>query len=112
LAHLITELTTINQQYILSNLDESTYQELVAQYPDIFRLFNGAMISAEVGIMKPDLEIYKLLLSKYDIAPETCVFLDDQRENIETAKTLGIKSILYTRVPALKNELRKFNVPI
>lgn len=112
LAQTIAELKSINKRYILSNLDDSTYKELVAQYPDIFALFDGAVISAEVGIMKPDLEIYKLLLNQYDISPEACVFLDDQKENIESAEKLGIKSILYTSMTALKHELRKFNLPI
>lgn len=110
LANLITELPTINKRYILSNLDESTYRELVSQYPDIFILFNAAVISAEVGSMKPDLGIYELLLSKYDILPETCLFLDDQKENIESAEKLGIKSILYTSMSALRGELRKLNL--
>ena len=48
------------------------------------------------GIAKPDPEIYKLLLSRYDLKAEECVFIDDTEENVLSAKKLGFAGIVFT----------------
>lgn len=82
--------------YVLSNMDLETMQELQKTYPDIFKLFDGIVYSAGIGHLKPEPPIYEYLLSTYNLKPQDCIFIDDQKENVLAARTLGIRSFLCT----------------
>ncbi len=76
--------------YILSNLDSGSYEALRAMLPGFFELFDGVVISAHVGLMKPNPAIYTYLLETYNLKPEDTVFIDDQQENLTAAERMGI----------------------
>ena len=57
-------------------------------------LFSGHGFSYEEGFTKPDERFYLRLLTKYDLAPETCVFFDDKKRNTDAAEKLGIKGVV------------------
>lgn len=84
--------------YYLSNWNKWSAEELIRfGKMDFLNLFDGGIFSYEVGCMKPDEKIYKILLDKYDIDPNKAIFFDDKKENIETANRLGIEGILFDR---------------
>lgn len=56
-------------------------------------LFDAVVISGEVGLHKPDPEIYLLAARKAGVAPRSCVFIDDLRENCEGAEAVGMTAI-------------------
>jgi len=62
-------------------------------------LFDTAVISAEVGLHKPQPEIYRLAAERLVVPPEECVFVDDLRENCAGAEAVGMRAILH-RDPA------------
>src|SRR5215212_9674904 len=62
-------------------------------------LFDTAVISAEVGLHKPQPEIYRLAAERLSEPPASCVFVDDLRENCEGAEAVGMTAILH-RDPA------------
>ena len=68
---------------------------------------DGYIISAKVGIIKPDEKIYRMLMDRYRLHAEECVFIDDNPNNIEAANKLGITGILFTGYEDLKKELDK-----
>lgn len=82
--------------YILSNWDNESFGLIQQQYPEFFDKFSGIVLSGECGIVKPDPEIYKYLLSEYDLDASTCFFIDNQQENIAGAQSVGIKGALLT----------------
>ncbi len=53
---------------------------------------DGGVVSCQVHRAKPDPEIYQILLEKYDLKPEECVFFDDRGENVEGARAVGMQS--------------------
>ena len=57
-------------------------------------IFSGHGFSYEEGFVKPDERFYRRLLTKYDLAPETCVFFDDKKRNTDAAEALGIEGIV------------------
>ena len=57
------------------------------------------MISGEVGLHKPQPEIFLLGAERIGVAPEDCVFVDDLRENCEGAEAVGMKAILHRGRP-------------
>ncbi len=50
--------------------------------------------SCEVGLRKPDPEIFQLTCQRLDVAPEAAVFLDDTRRHVEAARSVGLHAIL------------------
>lgn len=58
-------------------------------------LFDEAIISGEVGLHKPQPEIYLLACERLGIEPSGCVFVDDLRENIEGAEAVGMTGVLH-----------------
>lgn len=57
------------------------------------RLFDEIVISAEVGLHKPQPEIYTLTAQRLEVAPTACLFVDDLRENCEGAEAVGMTAI-------------------
>ena len=55
--------------------------------------------------MKPEPEIYKLLLSKYNLTPSETVFIDDLDANIKAAKSEGMHGIVFKSPESTKIEL-------
>ena len=55
--------------------------------------FDGGVASCEVQVNKPDPQIYKALLKKYQLKASECVFIDDRLENVQAAFALGFAGI-------------------
>ena len=90
--------------YLLSNA--SLRQPLYFPRIPGSQYFDGTVISAILGICKPDRRIYEYLLFKYGLKAEECVFIDDLPANIEAANEVGIHGILFDgNVQNLKNLL-------
>ena len=69
-------------------------------YTDELRdLFDAVVISGEVGLHKPEPEIFELAAERVGRDPKDCVFVDDLRENCTGAEALGMTAILH-RDPA------------
>ena len=103
---ILTELNKIKKKYkiyILSNMTFNTYNYLKTL--GIIDLFDGGVYSYECGLIKPYKGIYELLLKRYNLNKEECIFLDDTKVNVDTGNELGIKSILYKDINDLKNNI-------
>lgn len=57
--------------------------------------FDGVIVSGDERLLKPDPAIYHLLLERYGLEAGDCVFIDDSRANIETARAVGMHAIHY-----------------
>lgn len=77
--------------YVLSNMAKATYSYL--KNIEFFKLCNGIVISAYEDVKKPDERIFKILLERYNLQPEECLFIDDDDTNksYETANRLKIQ---------------------
>ncbi|MEA2363479.1 MAG: putative hydrolase of the superfamily [Thermoleophilaceae bacterium] len=77
-----------------------------ATFPE---LFDGVVISGDVGMHKPQPEIFLLGAERAGVAPEECVFVDDLRENCDGAEAVGMTAVLHrgaeTTVPELERLL-------
>ena len=85
--------------YFLSNWSKWSY-ELLDKYRkfDFLEKMNGGVWSWQTGCMKPNERIYRILLNKYKLNPEECVFFDDLKDNVEAANGVGIKGFLFDRL--------------
>jgi putative hydrolase of the HAD superfamily len=59
-------------------------------------LFEGAVISAEIGMLKPDPAIFRHATEKFNLLAEETVFLDDVKANVDGASSIGMKARLFT----------------
>ena len=67
--------------------------------------FDEMIISAEVGVMKPDASIYQITLDRLGVAPQEAVFLDDFERNIEGARAVGMHTIHFKNPVQAMDEL-------
>ncbi|MBU2101096.1 MAG: HAD-IA family hydrolase [Candidatus Micrarchaeota archaeon] len=72
-------------------------------------IFDVEVLSGKYGVQKPNPKIYKILLDKLGVQPKNCVFVDDKEENVDAARKLGIKGIVFTSHSTLVQELKKLN---
>ena len=86
--------------------------ELFQEELDFLDVVDGGILSYQDQVIKPDEAIYQLLLERYQLLPEECVFLDDLKANLVTADRLGMHTILFTVKEEAEKELRKLNVLI
>ena len=95
--------------YGLSNWSTETFPHARHKY-DFFDLFDDMVISGEVGYVKPEPEIYRILLEKIGRPAQECLFIDDSLPNIKQANTMGFTSILFTSPDQLRDELSRMGL--
>lgn len=77
--------------YILSNIPEDDTKYLRSL--GVFDNIDGGIFSYEYKKIKPDPEIFHILLEKYNLKASECLFLDDRKDNVVVASNLGFKTI-------------------
>jgi len=77
---------------VLSNWDRESFQIIRKQYRHFFDLFDEIFISGDAGSMKPSPEIFQLVTR--NAAASSCIFVDNQQENLDTAQKLGFHTVL------------------
>ena len=80
--------------YYLSNFSYELHRQAYEKLK-FLDTFDGGIFSWKEKCIKPDEQIYRLLLKRYSIDPAEDVFYDDRPENVETAQRLGIKGIVF-----------------
>lgn len=100
--------------FVLSNMANQTYEYF--KNDEFFSLCTGIVISAHEHVKKPDEKVYRLLLNRYNLNAEECLFIDDDDsgKNYETANKIGIKGrrIMPNQAEDVKKLLLEFNVEI
>ena len=94
--------------YGLTNWSYKVYA--VLERVPIFRLLDGKVISSEEHLIKPDLRIYQCLIDRYQLNPSDCIFVDDKQTNVDAAKAVGMKGLLFTGSKQLRNDLLQLGV--
>lgn len=77
---------------LLSNTNENHIEYIksnVSFFDDFKDCFDGFYLSHEIGLRKPEPQIFEFITDKHDLKPENTLFIDDTKENTETAARLG-----------------------
>jgi 2-haloacid dehalogenase len=88
----------------LTNWSAETYPMALRRF-DFLRWFGGVLVSGEVGVIKPDPRIYRLLFERFAIRPQDAVYIDDNPRNAAAATALGMHGIHFTDPPSLRSAL-------
>lgn len=92
--------------YGLTNWSGETFPIALERF-EFLRIFDGIIVSGDEKMAKPDREIFQLLLNRYNLTPEHCLFIDDNADNIKTANGLGFYTIHFRSPQQLKEEMKK-----
>ncbi len=95
--HLVSFIDRIRQSYksgLISNAWLSLRTLIEVEWK-IDHIFDDMLISAEVGITKPDPAIYNRSLANLDVNSENAIFVDDFKVNIHAAENLGMKTVWF-----------------
>jgi 2-haloacid dehalogenase len=95
--------------YGLSNWSAETFP-YVRQKHDFFDLLDDMVISGEVGHVKPDPEIFQILLDRINRPAQECLFIDDALPNIQQAEKMGFQTIQFQSPEQLSATLRGLKV--
>ena len=111
-ASWITELKKAGYRVLfLSNWSEMTYKKMKERGELSFEeLTDGGIWSFNAHVAKPDTEIYQMLINEYHLDPQRCIFIDDNQENIDTARSLGIPSVRFKGYEDVRNQLAKIDI--
>lgn len=88
----------------LTNWSAVTFRKVMKEY-DITGLLEDIVISADVHLLKPGPEIYRLLMDRNGLKAEECIFTDDHIENVTGAAAVGIKGILFKNKAQLEKDI-------
>jgi putative hydrolase of the HAD superfamily len=75
-----------------------------------WELFENVVVSAEIGLMKPNPAIFRHTLEKFNISGAETVFLDDYQVNIDGARSVGIEAKLFTTASRCEDDLRELGL--
>ncbi len=95
--------------YGLSNWSAETFQRVREKF-QFFGWFETIVLSGDVRLIKPDPQIYRLVLEKTNLSAEECLFIDDSATNIEAANRLGFKTIRFVSPEQLAAELAQLKI--
>jgi len=97
------------QLYALSNWSAETFGIARERYV-FLNEFDGVVISGVEKTRKPFVDFYQILLNRYQLQPEECLFIDDNLRNVLAARELGIDSIHFVGAENLAEELGKRDI--
>jgi putative hydrolase of the HAD superfamily len=80
--------------YYLSNYSRYL-REAQPQVLDFVPMLEGGIFSCDVNLVKPDRRIYELLLERYHLVPEACLFVDDRQDNVDGAIACGMRAVRF-----------------
>lgn len=108
---ILHELVSHSDLRILALTNWSAETFPIAQRDfDFLNLFEGIVVSGHELIIKPEPEIYQLICDRYQVDPNSAVFIDDSETNIAGAIAYGIKGILFDSPAQLRSELKSLGV--
>lgn len=109
-------LQKLNRNYLTISLTNSTkLNDGIDIRKEAYGLFKMNIISHELGMKKPDEDIYQYLLEKLEllgVESQEIAYVDDKEENLIPAKNLGINVILFKEDADLERELNRFGVRV
>lgn len=102
---LIGELKAAGRQlYGLTNWSMETFPQARQRFT-ILQLIDRYVVSGQEHLVKPDPRLFQVLLDRYSLKAEECIFIDDNPDNVAAANNMGIHGILFTGADNLRKQL-------
>jgi 2-haloacid dehalogenase len=95
--------------YALSNWSEEKFELIRPKYA-FLDWFDDIILSGKVKLVKPEPEIFSLLLERMGRTAEECLFIDDHQENLTQAGRMGFKTLLFESPGQLSSDLHRMGL--
>ena len=95
--------------YALTNMEAETYPLRLARF-DFLSWFDGTVVSSYEGIAKPDLEIFRRLLTRFHLRAATTLMIDDSMRNVAAAGRVGMPTVRFTSAGDLRARLEGYGL--
>jgi putative hydrolase of the HAD superfamily len=104
---LLEYVEEVHQNFKTAILSNSNLGVIYERIGDIKldKYFDEVVVSAEIGLVKPDPEIYKHTAEKLDLETSECIFIDDRKPFVDAATNIGMQGILYKGLASLKEQI-------
>lgn len=95
----VSVLKMLKSKYPLYGLTNWSAETITIAYDkyDFFEHLKGIVVSGDEKLIKPDPKLYQILLDRFNLNAEECLFIDDNVHNIETAQKMGFHTIHLTK---------------
>lgn len=90
--------------YGLTNWSMETFPAARERF-GILQMIDRYVVSGAEGLVKPDARLFRVLLDRYHLQAEECVFVDDNPDNVAAANALGMEDIVFTGADSLRKHL-------
>lgn len=97
--------------FAITNFSWEKWVGMLEHWPFLER-FDGVVVSGLEKLVKPDVRIYRVFCERYGLAPESCVFIDDNEANVISARKIGMEAIHFSTPAALRAELISYGLPL
>lgn len=97
--------------YAITNFAADTFAEAQDSFP-FLKGFDGVVCSGQEKLCKPGREIFQVLLDRYRLKAEDCLFIDDSAANIATAAAMGFHTIHYGLGLDARGAFAQFGFPV
>jgi FMN phosphatase YigB (HAD superfamily) len=110
---LMHQLSALGYKHHLgSNIGETVYNHCLTTFPEIFNLFEHKSIAhtdrEKKIVKKPHPDFFTTHITKYNLKPEHCIFIDDRLINVRAAQSIGMHGIHFINAQQLRKELKKY----
>ena len=95
--------------YLLSNYSERFFYKQLTQ-TTVLPIVDGMVVSFQVHYLKPEKEIYQILLDRYHLKRNESIFFDDRAENVEMSNLLGMDAIQVLSEEQLLQDLKTIEI--
>jgi 2-haloacid dehalogenase len=106
---LLYKLKAKYKVYGLTNWSAETIPVIYKRF-SFFKEFDGIVVSGQEKMIKPDKQIYYLLLDRYNLKAENTIFIDDNINNVRIAEQIGLHGIHYENSSQLETRLSSLNL--
>ena len=89
---------------LLSNVGTGIIEKLFTS-GELNELFNEVVLSGEVGMVKPNAEIFEVMASRLQLEPKECVMIDDLIANIDGARSIGMSGVICETVEQVQSDV-------
>jgi putative hydrolase of the HAD superfamily len=95
--------------FLLSNTNEMHWRYVLPLIPQ-FERFDGLVLSCELGLAKPDAEIFKIALARAGVKAQEAAYFDDIQLFVDAAAALGIQARQFTDAPTFRTQLAELGL--
>lgn len=108
---LIRQLKSNYRTGLLSNAHSDELRPILMKH-SLFELFDEIIISSEAAVAKPEPAAFRLILERLEALPNEAIFIDDNPDNVKSARAVGMQGVVFTGAEDLRTNLLQLGLNV